>query len=59
MADVVIYNELKQVLVLNKRSLIQSKAPYTNDWFKKIEGQSAIEETDAEFLQISREYNFI
>ncbi len=35
-ADIVIYNELKQVLTLHKRDLVAREAPDLFSWFGKI-----------------------
>ena len=59
MADVVIYNDIKQVLLLHKCTLAPLKSQNISDWFKKIERMEAVEEADAELVKIAREYNFI
>ena len=55
-ADIIIYNELKTILVLHKRELISRETPDLFAWFTRLSRTKEIIEMDQLFLEIVKKY---
>ena len=57
--DLMIYNELKTVLVLHKKELSSEAYPDLHNWYLRLSRIQAIGEVDSLFMEIVKTYQLI